>query len=154
MLKNILRLNREKLNLKQSDIADYVGVTAQTYMKWENGKGEPKASHIKKLSEILNVTANEICQGQMYDNNYEIIEFMKKVASIQQFVDEVTFTSLLYKHIKGKHNFIKELEQEMKSKHGFSIKDLENHEVSEEKEIIALNETEIRSEHKWEQLGE
>ncbi|EGI17662.1 putative helix-turn-helix-containing protein [Escherichia coli M605] len=79
MLKDVLRLNREKLKLKQSDIADYVGVTTQTYMKWENGKNEPKASHIKKLSEILNVTANEICQGQIYDTHYEAIDFMKKV---------------------------------------------------------------------------
>ncbi|EGI17663.1 putative helix-turn-helix-containing protein [Escherichia coli M605] len=152
MLKDVLRLNREKLKLKQSDIADYVGVTTQTYMKWENGKNEPKASHIKKLSEILNVTANEICQGQIYDTHYEAIDFMKKVASLQKFIDEVSFTSLLYNHIKEKKLFIAELEKEMKSKHGFSIKDLEDHKVSEDKEIAAYNETEIRSECKWENL--
>ncbi|TXZ23625.1 helix-turn-helix transcriptional regulator, partial [Vibrio cholerae] len=44
MLEDVLKEMREKAGLKQSEVAEYVGVTPQTYMKWENGKNEPKAS--------------------------------------------------------------------------------------------------------------
>ena len=49
MLKDVLKHTREAKGLKQAEVAEYVGVTAQTYMKWENGKNEPKAGDIKKL---------------------------------------------------------------------------------------------------------
>lgn len=42
MLEDVLKEMREKAGLKQSEVAEYVGVTPQTYMKWENGKNEPK----------------------------------------------------------------------------------------------------------------
>ncbi|EBL1740070.1 XRE family transcriptional regulator [Salmonella enterica] len=116
MLKDILRQSRERLKLKQMEVADYVGVTTQTYMKWENGKNEPKANNIKKLAEILNVSETEICRGEMYDIDiYEQVDFMKKVASLQNSIDEVTFTSLLYHFIKDKSKFISRLEREIKN---------------------------------------
>lgn len=153
MLKDILRRNRERLKLKQSDVADRIGVATQTYMKWENGKNEPKASDINKLAKILDVTATEICQGKMHDDDpYEIIEFMKKVASLQQLIDDVSFTSLLYKHIKEKGTFISELEKEIKEKHGFSYDDIEQNRISDEAIDIALTETEVRSDLKWDKL--
>lgn len=48
MLQDVLKKTRLSLNLKQADVAEYVGITTQTYMKWENGKNEPKASHVRK----------------------------------------------------------------------------------------------------------
>jgi transcriptional regulator with XRE-family HTH domain len=65
MLQDVLKETRLSLNLKQADVAEYVGITTQTYMKWENGKNEPKATHIKKLAEILNISETEICRGEL-----------------------------------------------------------------------------------------
>ncbi|NRA94281.1 MAG: helix-turn-helix transcriptional regulator, partial [Psychroserpens sp.] len=65
MLQDVLKETRLSLNLKQADVAEYVGITTQTYMKWENGKNEPKASHVKKLAEILNISEVEICRGEL-----------------------------------------------------------------------------------------
>ena len=65
MLQDVLKETRLSLNLKQADVAEYVGITTQTYMKWENGKNEPKASHVKKLAEILNISEMEICRGKL-----------------------------------------------------------------------------------------
>nr|WP_045110429.1 helix-turn-helix transcriptional regulator [Moritella viscosa] len=65
MLQDVLKETRLSLNLKQADVAEYVGITTQTYMKWENGKNEPKASHVKKLAEILNISEMEICRGEL-----------------------------------------------------------------------------------------
>ncbi|MCG6295771.1 helix-turn-helix transcriptional regulator, partial [Vibrio vulnificus] len=66
MLQDVLKEMREKARLKQSEVAEYVGVTPQTYMKWENGKNEPKASNLKKLAEILNVSEVELCRGERF----------------------------------------------------------------------------------------
>lgn len=112
MLKDVLKEMRERKQLKQSEVADYVGVTAQTYMKWENGKNEPKASDIKKLAEILSVSESEICRGRKFDNNINELQFMKKTASTMREIDEVTFTSILLEFIQDKEKFIQRLDAE------------------------------------------
>lgn len=66
MLKDVLKEARAELGLKQEDVASMVNVTKQTYLKWENGTTEPKASQINLLSKALNVSANEICEGRRY----------------------------------------------------------------------------------------
>ncbi|MCX9575752.1 helix-turn-helix transcriptional regulator [Vibrio cholerae] len=112
MLKDVLKEMRERKQLKQSEVAENVGVTAQTYMKWENGKNEPKASDIKKLAEILCVSESEICRGQKFDSDISEIQFMKKTASIMKELDEVTFTSILFEFITDKKGFMEKLEKE------------------------------------------
>lgn len=112
MLKDVLKEMRERKQLKQSEVAEHVGVTAQTYMKWENGKNEPKASDIKKLAEILGVSESEICRGQKFDSDISEIQFMKKTASIMKELDEVTFTSILFEFITDKKGFMEKLEKE------------------------------------------
>ncbi|MEZ8657364.1 helix-turn-helix transcriptional regulator [Vibrio splendidus] len=115
MLKDVLKEMRELKQLKQSEVAEYVGVTAQTYMKWENGKNEPKASDIKKLAEILSVSESEICRGKTFKTNVNELQFMKKTASIMNEIDEVTFTSTLFKFIQDKEDFLSVLEKERPS---------------------------------------
>ena len=54
-LKDVIKEARSKRSLKQEETAELVGVTVQTYSKWENGKTEPKASQVARLSKILGV---------------------------------------------------------------------------------------------------
>lgn len=49
---------------KQEDVASKIGVSLQTYNKWENGKTEPKASQLKKIADVLGVKADAIVNGQ------------------------------------------------------------------------------------------
>jgi len=112
MLRDVLKEMRERKQLKQSEVAEYVGVTAQTYMKWENGKNEPKASDIKKLAEILSVSESEICRGKTFTTKVGELKFMKKTASIMNEIDEVTFTSTLFEFIQDKEGFLERLEKE------------------------------------------
>ncbi|WP_416308572.1 helix-turn-helix transcriptional regulator [Neptunicella sp. SCSIO 80796] len=63
-LKDVIKDARLKQNLKQEDAAEAVGVTVQTYSKWENGKTEPKASQIVKIAKTLNISIKEICTGE------------------------------------------------------------------------------------------
>lgn len=79
MLKDVLREARLKLRMKQEEVAEKVKVSKQTYLKWENGTTEPKASQVKMLSEVLDVTPNEICKGQL-NTRYTFDEFIRKKA--------------------------------------------------------------------------
>jgi len=81
MLQDVLKETRLSLNLKQADVAEYVGITTQTYMKWENGKNEPKASHVKKLAEILNISEMEICRGEL-NNKISLDRFIVQRSKI------------------------------------------------------------------------
>jgi len=125
MLQDVLKEMRERQGLKQSEVAEYVGVTTQTYMKWENGKNEPKASNLRKLAEILKVTEVEICRGERFQSEANPIEFMKKVAKSQKFIDDVTFTSILFDCIQDKTYFIARLEIALKETQGFTSDDID-----------------------------
>ena len=65
MISDVLKEAREKTGQSQSDVANKVGVTKQTYLKWENGVTEPKASQVSKLADVLGVTETEICKGKI-----------------------------------------------------------------------------------------
>ncbi|HAS6240209.1 TPA: helix-turn-helix domain-containing protein [Vibrio vulnificus] len=65
MIGAVLKEARTLKKLSQPEVANMVGVTKQTYLKWENDATEPKASQISKLAEALGVTADEICRGEL-----------------------------------------------------------------------------------------
>ncbi|HHG3261605.1 TPA: helix-turn-helix transcriptional regulator [Vibrio parahaemolyticus] len=65
MIGSVLKEVRTLKNLSQPDIAKLVGVTKQTYLKWENDVTEPKATQVNKLAEVLGISANEICAGKL-----------------------------------------------------------------------------------------
>lgn len=65
MIGNVLKEARSKINLSQPEVASLVGVTKQTYLKWENDVTEPKASQVVKLAEVLQVSEVEICTGKL-----------------------------------------------------------------------------------------
>ena len=86
MLKNVIKEARIRRNLKQEEVAESVNVTVQTYSKWENGKTEPKASQVSKLSEVLNISEKEICNGKL-STHYELEAFMREISNISRGTD-------------------------------------------------------------------
>ncbi|WP_237333940.1 helix-turn-helix transcriptional regulator, partial [Vibrio anguillarum] len=79
MIKDVLKNARLRKGLTQEQVAKEVKVAKQTYLKWENGETEPRATQIANLAKTLNVSANEICQG---------VEFGK--LSLQDFIIELS----------------------------------------------------------------
>ena len=134
VLENVLREAREALHLKQAEVAEYVGVTTQTYLKWENGKNEPKASHLKKLTEILKVTGSELIDGQLINDGVDQLSFMQKVSPARTFIDDITFLSLIYNGVENKDKFLSDLDRSVKKLHGFGIEHLDNMPISVEEE--------------------
>ena len=55
-----LKLAREKKNMTQKEVADGIGVAKSTYSLYESGNREPNVQTIKKISDVLNVSADEL----------------------------------------------------------------------------------------------
>lgn len=75
---NILEL-RKKSSLTQEELAEKMDVARQTISKWELGETSPDLSEAKKLSEIFNVSLDELT-GNF--NKNEIITNVKKVKKL------------------------------------------------------------------------
>ena len=71
--KFILQLRTER-KLSQYQLADMVPISRQAVSKWERGESIPDSSTLVRLSDIFNVTINELLAGKRL-----------KVNSIKQF---------------------------------------------------------------------
>ena len=69
-LGEVIKNARLRKNIKQAEIAKEVGVTVQTYIKWEANETEPKASQVAKLSKALELSTNAICFGEENQKMY------------------------------------------------------------------------------------
>lgn len=56
-MKNIAS-ERVRLGLTQSGLAEHLGVTRQTVLRWENGKTQPPTSAIYMMSNLFGCTAD------------------------------------------------------------------------------------------------
>ncbi len=127
MLKDVLREAREAQKLKQTDVAEYVGVTPQTYMKWENGKNEPKASNIKLLSEILKVSEGEICKGEVKHFKMDPLKFIRRVGVLMNQVPHTEMLIGMHEYINDTEGFINMLAKV--SDYPYELLDIEDKEA-------------------------
>lgn len=61
--KFIGKIRREK-NMKQKELAEILNVTSKTISRWETGKYMPDLSLFTAISEALEITVNELLQGE------------------------------------------------------------------------------------------
>jgi transcriptional regulator with XRE-family HTH domain len=61
---------REKLT--QEQLAEKLNITYKAVSKWETGKGMPDSSIMMDLSNILEISVNELLSGEKIDNNKAI----------------------------------------------------------------------------------
>lgn len=55
-----LRIARERKGISQKEMAENIGVAKSTYSLYESGNREPNVQTIKKIADILNVSADEL----------------------------------------------------------------------------------------------
>jgi len=60
---NNLKKIRNKSNISQQDIADYLGIDRKTYISWESGTVDIKSSYIPKLADFLHVEISDLFNG-------------------------------------------------------------------------------------------
>ncbi len=53
---------REKLNIRQIDLAIRVGVGSNTISQYEHGKRTPNVMMLKKLAHVLNCSVDELLE--------------------------------------------------------------------------------------------
>jgi len=111
MLKDVLRTARTELGLKQNEVAQMVGVTTQTYLKWENGKSEPKISLAGKLAKALKVSEKELCQGEFHKQKMEPIEFIRKVETLLKHTPHTEFLIGIQEYISDEEGFLNALKK-------------------------------------------
>lgn len=55
-----LRSAREHKGLSQKEVAERIGVAKSTYSLYESGNREPNVQTIKKISDVLNISADKL----------------------------------------------------------------------------------------------
>lgn len=136
MLKDVLRKARTELGLKQNEVAEMVGVTQQTYLKWENGKSEPKISQAGKLAAALKVSERELCQGEFHKQKMDTLEFIRKVETLMQHVPQSEFLIGIQDYIHDEEGFIEFLKRA--SDYPYEVFDME--EVNNARYMLELVE--------------
>jgi len=59
-MKNTIKVERAKLNITQSELAEKIGVSRQTINSIEIGRYVPSTTLALKLSKLFGITVNEI----------------------------------------------------------------------------------------------
>lgn len=55
-----LKVARERKGISQKELAENIGVAKSTYSLYESGNREPNVQTIKKIADVLNVSADEL----------------------------------------------------------------------------------------------
>lgn len=64
-----LRSNRKRIGLSQGEVATQLNITRQSISKWETGKGYPDLDNLVLLSEIYNVSIDELLKEDERNGN-------------------------------------------------------------------------------------
>lgn len=64
-----LKLNRQRIGLSQGEVATRLNITRQSISKWETGKGYPDLDNLVLLSEIYNVSIDELLKKDERNRN-------------------------------------------------------------------------------------
>lgn len=109
---NFLAKLRREQNITQEQLGEKIGVTNKTISRWENGNYLPPVDKLQALSELYNISINEILAGKRLDeNSYRKAaeDNLKETLSVSAFSvkEKVAF---FQKKWKKEHAFINTLE--------------------------------------------
>jgi len=106
MISSVLKEAIALKNLSQPEVASLVGVTKQTYLKWENDTTEPKATQISKLAKVLGITSDEICNGKL-DSKMTLNSFIINMSKVG--ADSGMVALRVWEQVPDHHYFLKSL---------------------------------------------
>ena len=77
---NFISALRERCGISQYQLGALVGVSDKAVSKWENGASKPRIAIIKKLSEVLDVSIDELltCEYKTFNTKRKDLFAMKK----------------------------------------------------------------------------
>ena len=97
-LKEMIKVNRQKKGWSQDELAKQLSISRQAISKWETGESQPDIDKLLAMSEIFDITLDELIKGKiqikenktgrtMVDFLYELIPVLK-----ENLVDILAFT--------------------------------------------------------------
>lgn len=92
---------RKKLGLTQAKLAEKIFVSEKTVSKWETGKGIPETNCLQKLCEVLNVSINELLNGERVSKEDYKEKAEKKLVELKNENEFLTKTALKCEIIIG-----------------------------------------------------
>ena len=104
---NRIKAYREAAGLKQSDIANAVGVSSQAVSKWETNKSEPDSEAIRKMCEIFKVSADNLLG---LNNDYPNIPNDDEIKFALFGVDPANITDAQFEEVKRFAQYIRDLQ--------------------------------------------
>ena len=79
MLGNNIKIYREKKKMTQNEIADILEVSPATVSKYENGSLEPSIESLKRLSEVFEISVDELLREEKFDiSKINLLEVLKE----------------------------------------------------------------------------
>ena len=80
---NFIAAERKAKKLTQKKLADKLYVSEKTVSKWETGNGVPDTNSLQKLCEILDVSINELLNGERLSNDQYVSKAEKQILNLQ-----------------------------------------------------------------------
>lgn len=71
LIKDSLKTLRQLKGLKQTEVAELIGINYQTYCNYESGRCEPPAEYIVRLSKLYGISIDLIYQKDNYSKEDE-----------------------------------------------------------------------------------
>ena len=99
---------RQQKNLTQAKVADSLGITQQSYARWENGKVTPTPEKLSKIAKFYGVTTDYLLEGQKDDIDLSDVEVLFRMTSDGLTEEEkVIFRDELIEFMKERKKLIK-----------------------------------------------
>lgn len=89
-LPNIIKINRDKKGWSQEYLAKKLNISRQAISKWELGESYPDIENLIALSELFNITLDELITGRCTVTSTDEINHNK--------TKQRTFVDFLYSH--------------------------------------------------------
>lgn len=86
---------RKQINLSQEELAEKVGVTRQTISKWELEETSPDINQAKKLSNIFNISLDELTNNNVNNILIKKVNNTEKLAGLTIKILKVIGISLI-----------------------------------------------------------
>ena len=62
---------RKNKHLTQAELAEKIGVSNKTISKWENGETYPETTQLIAISNLFEITIDELLKGKIKEKNLE-----------------------------------------------------------------------------------
>ncbi len=79
MLREKLKIYREKNKMTQSEVAEALGIKSATISKYESGLLEPNIESLKKLANLFNISVDELLKEDDFDiSKINVLEILRE----------------------------------------------------------------------------